>query len=301
MPRTHGLPANIDSGVSPRSLLPPDAWRALFARILASVGLPAHDLAPFATGSDVVWGTPTHVVKLTAPRWAAEIAAEAQILRTVKPHLGDLTADAVATGEIEGWPWVVQTRLPGTAVADLLPTLAADQRASVARQIGALVARLHAIPAAPDPGWDAFLAAARARAPKRDAGCGPVWADGVAGFLASVPLTTEPPVLLHTEIYDQHVLVDADTLTVCGLIDFADGRVGHPLYETAAVHELMFKGDAAAMAAFWEGWGRPRPTPREQLAWALSHRFGRLDRHLAIAGDGVAPGDFEALAVALHG
>ena len=56
-----------------------------------------------------------------------------------------------------------------------------------------------------------------------------------------------------------------------------------------------------AMAAFWTGWGIERPPPREQLAWALSHRFGILRRHLDLAGVHVVPGDLERLAETLHG
>ena len=297
------LPETFDPATNVRLVLEPAQWSALLAAILRARGLPAEDLAPFPTGSDVVWGTRQHVIKLTAPCWSDEIAAEATMLRRVRSHLGALVAEPVATGAEQGWPWVIQTRLAGTAIADVWDSLEPAQRVRVAHQTGELVARLHAIPAEPDPAWAPSLEAARARAPDRDAACGDPWREAVRAFLADVPLSDRPLVLLHTELYNQHVLVTESGAgwDVCGVIDFADGRVGHPLYEAAAVHELWMGNDAAAMAAFWTGWGIERPPPREQLAWALSHRFGILRRHLDLAGVHVVPGDLERLAETLHG
>lgn len=277
-----------DPAVPIRQHASPERWQELLGGVLRSAGLPSEGLAPCAAGSDVVWATPTHVVKMTTLQWTDEIAAEAANLRAVAGRLTVPTADVVATGELQGWAWVIQTRLAGRPLARVWSDLGRADHRRLARDLGRLTASLHAVPVDADPGWAAFLAKNREGAVARQEQT--PYAGAIDAFLDRVPRPEEPHVLLHTELLGEHVFVD-DGLQLCGVIDFADGRAGHPLYEVAAFVEFLF-GDRDLLTDFFAGWGRPQPDPQELLAWDLLHRYGRLARIL----DDPPPPSLEAVA-----
>jgi len=283
------FPPEHDRSVELRDHLAPDVWAGAIRRILDRHDLPSPNLTPFASGSDVVWGTPDHVVKLTAPGWGDELEAEARCLHAVSGALPVATAEVVAQGSLHSWPYIVQTRLGGRALSDLWPVLDRSARIRLSAQLGGIVAALQAIPVDPDPGWATFIEQTEASAPKRQAGT--PYAEAIAAFLQRVQRPEEPHVLLHTELLGEHLLVNEGG--ICGVIDFADGRVGHPLYEVAAFVEFLSKGEPELLPAFFAGWGRPQPDPEVLLAWDLLHRFGKLSRLTAVE----EPPTLEALAL----
>jgi hygromycin-B 7''-O-kinase len=126
--------------------------------------------------------------------------------------------------------------------------------------------------------------------------------DEIAGFLRRVdPLARLNPVLLHTEVLDEHVLVveEGGVWRPSALIDFADGRVGHPFYEFGALIEFIFKGEPGCLRACLEAYGTPPDAftddlENELLAWYLLHQFGDLARLTGVAGD-PEPKSLEAL------
>lgn len=249
--------------------LQPHQWRDIAARVLARHGLSTADLAPADSGSDVVWLSDTAVIKISAPVWADEIDAEARwCARAQVP-----TPQVLAVGREQGWPYVITQRLPGRGLDQVWARADRSERLVWAARLGELVAALHATPVEPDPGWDAYVAESRRQAPERERAI-----RDTAAFLERIRWTAEPHVLLHTELLGEHVLVDDHG--VVGVIDFADGRVGHPLYEVAAPVQFLFKGEPGLLTAFFDAWGRPLPDPDTLLAWSLSHRFGRMARVL---------------------
>ena len=181
-----------------RDAAPLDVWYEAARAILRDQGLPAADPDLYPTGSDVVMRCGDVVVKLSAPRWAAEIAAEADLLGRVQGHLSVRTPDRLAHGALDGWPYVIMRRIEGVPLGGAWPDLDAGGRRHVAAQIGRLLAELGRIPVPEDqiPVWDTFLAAHRADAPVRLAGrrAKPTqrWLDQIAPFLAQTALSPRP-------------------------------------------------------------------------------------------------------------
>lgn len=72
------------------------------------------------------------------------------------------------------------------------------------------------------PGGPEFVARQRAACEQSQRGLGLAaeWADQIPGFLDSVALRDEEPVLLHTEVMRQHLLVEPGPWRLVGLIDF---------------------------------------------------------------------------------
>ena len=79
-------------------------------------GLPTGELAPFATGSAVVWGGAEHVVKLAPPDWAVDLETERRVLEHLDGKCRLATPGVLAHGELSGWPYLVMRRLEGMAI-----------------------------------------------------------------------------------------------------------------------------------------------------------------------------------------
>ncbi len=288
-------PPEVPAGSELRALLPEAGWRVAVGEVAARHGLAMEGAAPFASGSDVVWGLGGAVVKLTAPAWDWQIEAEAHWLGQVAGRLPVATPAVLARGELAGWPYVVMTRLPGRALGEAWPSLSRAERLRLAADLGETTRALHDLEVAGDAvGWDAFWATCRADVAARHARAGAPahLVEAIPAFLERHDLATGPRVPLHTELLDQHVLVEerGGRLELSGLIDFADARLGPAEYEFAAPVEFVLRGEPGLLRAYLEAYGEPPSTlgpdrPARMLAWALSHRYGNLPRML----DAVAP------------
>lgn len=274
-----------------REQLPTSGWRAAIEEVAARHVLGGGEPAPFPTGSDIVWSVGEWVVKLTAPKWRSEIENEARCLRHVEGRLGVRTPRVLATGELEGWPYVVMSRVPGRSITSLWPGLAHDERLGLAAALGRLARELHELDLLEGGGaWEPYFEDALASAPRRHAtpAVPPALAAEVPGFLAAAgALDDGSRVLLHTELYGEHVLVEprGGRWIPCACIDFADARVGPREYEFTAPVELIFHAEQGLLRAYLLAYGCGEeelgPARSERmLAWALAHRFGRLERML---------------------
>ncbi|MCP3917166.1 MAG: aminoglycoside phosphotransferase family protein [bacterium] len=301
-----------DTNTELRDHLSPDAWSEAIVEIARVHELDTSGLHAFPTGSDVVWGAGAWVVKMTAPLWQDEIEAEARLLETVAGKLSVATPRALATGTLDGWPYVLMSLVAGIPIGNAWAETDATDHVRLATDLGRLTAELHALQVpAGDDDWDAFWARCRQDVGKRHARQADLPAalvDAIDPFLARAgDLSQSPRVLLHTELLDQHILVTErdGKHELAALIDFADGRVGPAGYEFPALVEFLFKGEPGVLRAFLGAYGVPaseltEERQHEMLAWGLSHRFGSLARMLAAAGE-PTPSTLEDLGARLYG
>lgn len=284
-------------------------WHVPIALIAARHDLDASNLFPFSTGSDIVWSAGAHVIKLTAPMWTSEIAAEAAALQRVQGELDVATPNHVATGDIEGWPYVVMSHVPGQPIGELWADLDGADRVRLAGDLGRLTRAVNELGDESEAGaWPAFWEACTKDVGERHLKRGgpPEIAKEIDGFLAEVgELVPSAYGFLHTELLDVHILGEerAGRVELSGLIDFADSCVGPVEYEFAAPIDFLFKGEPGALRAFLLGYGVDESDlgperSRRLLAWSLCHRFGSLPRMLAACGDR-KPGTLEELAARL--
>lgn len=285
---------SIDAHTDLRQTFAPEFWLPAMRIIAERHGVSADDLSLFPSGTDIVYSAGAAVIKFTAPCWRKSLQQELVWLRWLDGRLDLEVPRPLASGELDGWPYQITTRVAGQAVARVWKWLSHQERLRLACEIGAAMAGLHAIATPPgDHRWPAFLAARRAGvvANHRSRGAALHWLDQLDATLDAIDRPDRPLVCLHTELLDEHIFVEqrAGRWRVSGLVDFADARVGHPDYELAALAEFLFKGEpgllGACLAAY--GWSRrdcvPAQAPR-LLSWALLHRFASLPRALAAAG-----------------
>lgn len=270
----------------------PTVWLPALRELCARHALDPERFERAADGTHVVFLGPDVVLKLFVRIWpedhARELAALAALAGSELP-----VPRLLATGELDGWPYLLQERLGGTAVKHVWSTLSLDDQRDLLEQTGALLARLHAVPVegctpplATDD-WRAFLAERLERCVEHHArgGASPSLVDEVRALLAPAPDLLEPdlrPRLIHADLTHDHLLV-AQAATgrwrVVGLIDWADAMLGHPLYDLVTPAAFLAQGRAGLGQALLRGYGLAAPDPdleRRLLLHLLLHKYGHL-------------------------
>lgn len=258
---------------------------------------PAGSLPVYAIGTD-------RVLKLYPPLFAHERHTEAALLDAVSGKVPVPTPRVVANDALDGWGYLLMTRLSGLELADAWPDIAPDHELDLAEQLGTALAALHAVTAPDVPAvridWAAFMAEQRRTAVARQSrhGLDPSWLAQIPAFLDSVTLSTEPSggppgrssgdwALLHTEVMREHLLVTGDHAgwRLTGLFDFEPAMRGAPEYEFASVGLFFSCGDARILRRVLRAYGYSpealdRDLERRLLAYALLHRYSNLGWYL---------------------
>ncbi|HET6762241.1 MAG TPA: aminoglycoside 3'-phosphotransferase/choline kinase family protein [Longimicrobiaceae bacterium] len=264
------------------------------AEICRMHGIADQPRRKFAGGSTIVFAVgDAYVVKLFEPFVAANALTEAAVLRHVDGRLGVPAPHVFHMGSLDGWRYVVMSRLHGEVAYDAWDGLDADARRSICAQVGAAIGKLHALDVAglhiAGPAWAEFIAHKRADCMTRQRGkaLDPHWLDQIPAFLDSVPLRDDGQVLLHTEMMREHVLITLrdDGVAVSGIFDFEPAMTGAREYDFASIGVFLTGGDATLFDAFLDGYGLPRTArdpamPRRVMAYALLHRYSNMTWYL---------------------
>ncbi|HBQ11816.1 MAG TPA: hypothetical protein DEF51_11905, partial [Myxococcales bacterium] len=184
-------------------------WTPMLDHIASRHGLRGAP-RPVADGTLPVFAYPDCVVKLYAPDrlWRADGAldrsADFEVERGLLACVGSACPTVLGDGERDGWFHLVQARIEGRPLEQVVEGLAPGARHAALRGLGRAVRALHDTPppavpfAVPD--FDAFLesqvrdvvAIEEARGAPRE------WLDRVDAFVRSVPRGARRPALLHT-------------------------------------------------------------------------------------------------------
>ncbi|CAM5622790.1 aminoglycoside phosphotransferase family protein [Kitasatospora aureofaciens] len=275
-----------DAVVPDESVMRPGA-EALCARL----GLGGRPLTRFAEGSVPVYAVgEEHVLKLFPAASAGDGLAEQRVLTFLEGALPIPTPAVRAAGEyVNGWRYVLMSRLHGEGLAPAWPRIPRAGRERIARDCGEALAALHSLDAAPLAGalapgdWPAFLARQRAGAVdrQRERGLPAAWLEQIPGFLAATPLPTAPQrSLLHTEFMREHLIADPTAhWRLTGLIDFEPAMIGDPAYDLVAVGLFTTRADPQLLGQLLTAYGRPFE-PRLLMAYTLLHVYSNLPWYL---------------------
>lgn len=267
----------------------------------------AGPITRFATGSVPVYAVADgYVLKLFPSNEQAFFETEKSALTRIDGSLAIPTPRLVAAGEHEAWWYVVMTRLHGVSLAEAWPTIPADARAQLMRDVGIGIAALHALPSTDMPSlaldWPAFLDAQRssARERQRIKGLASPWIELIDPFLTTwMPADDGRRALLHTEIMREHLLVERhdDDWRLSGLVDFEPAMVGAPDYDFASIGVFVACGAPGLLRALLDAYGAKvdETLPYRIMAYALLHRYSHLRWYIERLGVGDAR-DLESLA-----
>lgn len=271
----------------------PGPWLPAVASLAERFGLPAPTAADHRPAGFVVFLLGDRVLKLTPPWWEEEVDAERIALAAVGGRLTAPVPAVAAEGLLDGWPWLLLTRLPGEPLGAAVRALAPGPRSSLCREVGAFLRGLHGLPPADFAGLPlrngAFEAERRARAPAAQRRWGVP--EAMAGELeealaAAPPLATAPPVPVHADLHHMNLLVeDPARPRLSAVIDFGDAAVGPAEFDLAVPALFLARGEPAALDALLSGYGLPggRADPalrRRLLLWMFLHPFGNMARFL---------------------
>lgn len=260
-----------------------DFWWPYLAEILER-----HDLA--GAGREPVAGfnatSPTFlygdiVVKLFgySRAWRTSHAAERATQRLLATDTEIAAPRLLGEGRLfddddAPWPYLITTRMPG--VASFRAELSAEQRHSVAAELGRQVRRVHALRpsgVATDADWpalDVAAAAARSSLP-------PHLSAQIDDYLTR--LRPFDRVFVHGDLAAMHVFVEGGRLT--GIIDWGDAVVTDRHYELIQVYRDMFRLDKALLRVFLEAsdWPLGEDFPRQALGLSLYRQAVGLVQH----------------------
>jgi len=270
------------------------AWLPAVCHIAARHGLPGQPVRQ-PLGTHVVFSLGETIVKLFCPLWPFDFPSERIALAGVR----ELPVPQIlAEGKLEGWPYLVVSRVAGVPAIDVWPTLSGGDRSHVVQQMGALMRRLHdrPLPAGLPGEWSTFVAERIAGAEAHHDAPEP-WRSWIRRRLARFVEPPLPHVLLNGDLTGDHVLLvqEDGAWQIGGIIDFGDARIGHPFYEFIAPLAFYTFGRPALTRALVAAYGlEPSPAVRDALtSYCLLHEFGRLadfwSQHTADT-----PAEFEA-------
>jgi hygromycin-B 7''-O-kinase len=254
--------------------------------------IPEGSMAVFAIGE-------TAVLKLFAAPHRPWYESERAFLTRIHGRLGVPTPEIIdAADEDEGWAYVLMSRLHGTPLDRVLAAQPRPAQEQAMDALGALVARLQAVPVdgLPAEDWDAYVdrQVAACVDVQRGKGLGEHWLAQLPSFLAKHrPRAPHARAIVHSELGPGHVLYQDGAIT--GVIDFADACVGDPDFELPAVGIFVTRGNRPLFRRFLLALGR-EVAPERALAYTLLHRYANLAWYLRE----VPPGDARTLDQLAH-
>ncbi len=241
-------------------------------------------------GTHQVYAAGAVYLKLFCPLWARDYTVERAVLHALR---GVPAPEILAEGELEGWPYLVLSAVPGVEAHAVWHDLDIRDRHAVMEQLGEVLATLHGLPPVPEIAldWGEFLQerTKRAREHHGEDAAEP-WLTWIEEFLRNAPPLFEPgfsPVLLNADVTDDHLLLERHNgrWTITGLIDFADAMMGHPLYEFVAPAAFYINGEPELSRTLLLSYGfgeadLTETLSRQLTAYCLLHRYGRVQQFL---------------------
>ena len=265
-------------------------------RIAETLGVNAR-AERFADGSLPVYALgPELVLKLYPPLYAGEAEREAAFLAALNGKLPLPTPKLHARGALEGWGYVLMSRLRGTPLVTTIPHLSRAGLRRLSTKLGEALRALHALrDARLEPWrvpWRAFVQTQKTTTSslQEKKNLAPHWLEQIPDFLdaecdALEAAEAESP--LHTEVMREHLLVERvnGDYELSGLWDFEPSMLGAPEYEFAAVGTFFSCGDPELFRDVLIAYGFPardlnHALERRLLAYALLHRYSNLAWYL---------------------
>ena len=241
-------------------------WRQVAAEICVRHNLSCSSLRRSPQGENIIFFVDeTFVVKIFAPfrenYWREKVA-----LDFAQGKLSIRTPELVHAGEIEGWSYLVMTKLAGHASREVWASTERSDRLEITSRLGVAMSELHAHDAplrtALDRDWRGFVERQACESVERQRSCGanPEWLESLPSYIATrlALLPTDiKPVFLHGDVHAGNVLLgeEGGRWKVSGLIDFGDSLCGFNEYEFVAPGVLMAQGDRELQRALLLAYG----------------------------------------------
>jgi len=223
--------------------------------------------------------------------------------RRVLSHLWEQKLDfpipeLIAQGEREDeWAYLIFTKLPGLSLNDVWPQCSESEKAGLLREIGAVMAKVHALPVAGisdlEPEWNSFLDGQKTRCRARHQHFKmPDW------FLSELDrfvertqslLVPQPSVILTGEYTPFNLLVDGSpgNWRLSGMVDFGDAMIGFREYDFLGPCLFLAEGNPRLVTGLFDGYGyrsfrEDKHLRTRLMLLAILHRYSNLNFQIRI-------------------
>jgi len=129
---------------------PLTAWMPALKQLQRQFKLPDSAWTRISMGANALFGLGDSIVKLVPPNWRRQGDKEILVTPLLEGRLSLHTPQLIAGGEIDSWVFVITSRLQGTLLADVWPSLSVVQKRSIMVQTGEVLRELRTVPFADD-------------------------------------------------------------------------------------------------------------------------------------------------------
>ena len=276
-----------------------ELWPLVMRVICQRHQLPTERLVRFGDGADPTFGSNIvfavdahHVIKLFPPYERRSFEADLTVAEYVHRKLSIATPQVYACGELDGWPYLVMSRLQGVSLAAIWKTLEETSRGHLVAELAEVLAHLHGLPTHDLPlleaNWPAWIATRVNGCVQRhrEQGIPERWLQQLPEYLASAAPFYPPqftPAIVSGDIHGYHLLVKQEhgRWELCGLFDFDDASIGFHEYDLASAALFLMSGCPALLRLFLLTYGYAESDLNESMshrlmAYTLLHRYRPL-------------------------
>jgi hygromycin-B 7''-O-kinase len=244
-----------------------EVWQQAAAMICARHHLSHTSLRRSPQGEHIIFYVDERlIIKIYAP-FRRNYWREKAALEFASGKLGLETPAILYAGELEGWSYLVMTRLAGFPAREVWSEIEMRQRLNIVSHLGVALKNLHNHPAplsqpALNQDWHGFLERQARTCVERQRVCGanPEWLESLPDYinerLELLPAEYEP-VLLHGDVHPGNLLLAQENgrWKIAGLFDFGDSLCGFHEYEFVAPGVLMVSGNGELQRALLAAYG----------------------------------------------
>ena len=248
--------------------LPDDQWERI----------PNGANALFQLGNDII-------VKLAPPNWQKQGEKEILVAPLLEGKLSLQTPRLVGSGFADNWVFVIFTRLPGSSLADVWPSLDIEQKRAMMGQVGQLLRELRNVTfdesVSIKVDWQSYvqhlIGACLARHQRR--GMPAHLLEQVMPYIEAAGEFANPSEsrFIHMDIHPWNLMAakDEERWTLTGLLDFGDAIVGNcDRFELLTPMIFMAQGNSILIKALIDSYGllgdcSAQTLQRQLMAFAL--------------------------------